>query len=162
MATQLYIQLEGEYIHGRTHGSISIPYRATEEEISEEEKRKKGDGGHSSRDNRSNHWKDQNIGRSGSGSQKRGILLRWIMTQVMKQYHQDIWDRLYKSPTNSRKSSRCWVHRKGPSSSSAMLGAIEMNHHRIEWLATEDWVIPSIPAHESWHRNPLWALIPAI
>jgi len=30
--------------------------------------------------------------------EKRTFLLRWLATRVMRQYHQDIWDALYKSP----------------------------------------------------------------
>jgi DNA replication initiation complex subunit (GINS family) len=47
---------------------------------------------------------DQIIGRiktlrdSDQDHRKRRILLRWITTRVMRQYHQDVWDGLYKSP----------------------------------------------------------------
>jgi hypothetical protein len=38
------------------------------------------------------------LGEDGEDGEERRKLLRWVATRVMRQYHQDVWDALYKSP----------------------------------------------------------------
>ena len=38
------------------------------------------------------------LGYNEANHKKRIFLLRWISTRVMRQYHQDVWEGLYKSP----------------------------------------------------------------